>query len=91
MLLVGYVLYRMSIKVDRPRLVYTSPEYKDGSHSDSARREWELAAMAIIAFSDLYPDDGTLQESASQVLEDGDVKLLLAKYRYANGASWAGS
>ena len=87
MLAVGYVLYRMSIKVDRPRSVYASPEFKDGSYSDSARKEWDLAAMAIIAFSDLYPDDEPLQESASQVLEDGDVKLLLAKYRYANGAS----
>lgn len=89
MLAVGYVLYRMSMKVDRPRSVYTSPEFKNGNYSDFARKEWELAAMAIIAFSDLYPDDEPLQESASQVLEDRDVKPLLAKYRYADGASRA--
>jgi hypothetical protein len=91
MLAVGYVLYRMSTKVDRPRSVYASAEFKDGSYGDSGRKEWELAAMAIIAFSDLYPDDAPLQESASQVLEDGDVKPLLARYRYAEGASWAAS
>lgn len=89
MLVVGYVLYRMSIKVDRPRTVYASSEFKDGSYGDSGRKEWELAAMAIIAFSDLYPDDAPLQESASEVLEDGDVKPLLARYRYAEGTSWA--
>jgi hypothetical protein len=89
MLAVGYVLYRMSIKVDRPRSVYASSEFKDGSYGDSGRKEWELAAMAIIAFSDLYPDDEPLRESASEVLEDGDVKLLLAKYHYEDGASWA--
>jgi hypothetical protein len=86
---VGYVLYRMSMKVDRPRSVYASSEFKDGSYGDYGRKEWELAAMAIIAFSDLYPDDAALRESASKVLEDSDVKPVLARYRYADGASWA--
>jgi hypothetical protein len=45
--------------------------------------------MAIIAFSDLYPDNAALRESASQVLEDRDVKPILARYRYVDGASWA--
>ena len=89
MLAVGYVLYRMSIKVDRPRTIYASSEFKDGSYGDSGRKEWELAAMAIIAFSDLYPDDASLQDSASEVLEDGDVKPLLARYRYAEDTRWA--
>lgn len=91
MFAVGYVLYRMSMKVDRPRSVYSSSEFKDGSYGDYGRKEWELAAMAIIAFSDLYPDDTALRESASQVLEDRDVKPVLARYRYAEGASWAAS
>ena len=91
MFAIAYVLYRMSIKVDRPRSVYSSSEFKDGSYGDYGRKEWELAAMAIIAFSDLYPDDTALRESASQVLEDRDVKPVLARYRYAEGASWAAS
>ncbi|SEK88211.1 hypothetical protein [Nitrosovibrio tenuis] len=89
MFLAGYVLYQMSLRVDRPRLVYANPEFRVGGNDESSRREWELAAMSIIAFADLYPDDGTLKESANQVSEDGDVKFLLAHHRYDHGASWA--
>lgn len=86
--MIGYILYHMSLRVDRPRSVYASPEFREGSDNESARREWELAAMSIVAFSDLYPDDKPLKDSSNQVSEDDDVKLLLAKHRYDNGASW---
>jgi hypothetical protein len=56
MFAVGYVLYQMSLRVDWPRSVYTSPEFRDGSDNEFARTEWELAAMSIVAFADLYPD-----------------------------------
>ena len=84
----GYILYRMSLRADRPRSVYANSEFRVDTDSEFARREWELAAMSIIAFSDLYPDDKPLRDSSNQVLEDVEVKLLLAKHRYDNGASW---
>jgi hypothetical protein len=82
MFVVGYVLYKMSMKVDWPRSVYTSPEFKDGSNNEFARKEWELAAMSIVAFSDLYPDDRALKVAADEVSEESDVKLLLATHRH---------
>lgn len=84
----GYVLYQMSLRVDRPRSIYTNPEFRVGDNDGPARREWELAAMSIVAFADLYPDDRALKESANKVVEDGDVKFLLAHHRYDHGASW---
>ena len=81
----GYFLYQMSIRVDRPRSVYFDSEFRDSSNNDLARREWELAAMSIVAFSDLYPDDRTIKDSADQVSEDSNVKLLLTKYRHGFG------
>lgn len=81
----GYFLYQMSIRVDRPRSVYADSEFRDSSNNDLARREWELAAMSIVAFSDLYPDDRTIKDSADQVSEDSNVKLLLTKYRHGLG------
>jgi hypothetical protein len=81
----GYFLYQMSIRVDRPRSVYGDSEFRDSSNDDLARREWELAAMSIVAFSDLYPDDRTIKDSADQVSEDTNVKLLLTKYRHGFG------
>jgi hypothetical protein len=81
----GYFLYQMSIRVDRPRSVYGDSEFRDSSNNDPARREWELAAMSIVAFSDLYPDDRTIKDSADQVSEDSNVKLLLTKYRHGFG------
>lgn len=86
----GYVLYQMSLRVDRPRLIYANPEFRAGGNDEFARREWELAAMSIVAFADLYPDDRTLKESANEVLEDSDVQFLLAHHRYDHGASWVG-
>lgn len=86
--LVGYVLYQMSLNVDRPRSVYTDSEFRDGSENEFARREWELAAMSLIAFSSLYPDDQALRESANEVLQDDDVKLLLSRHHYDHGAGW---
>jgi hypothetical protein len=50
-----YFLYQMSIRVDRPRSIYADSEFRDSSNNGLARREWELAAMSIVAFSDLYP------------------------------------
>ena len=81
---VGYVLYQISLRVDRSRSVYANAEFRDGNNNDFARKEWELAAMSIVAFSDLYPDDRKLKDSASEVSNDGDVKLLLAKYCHGN-------
>jgi hypothetical protein len=81
----GYFLYQMSIRVDRPRSVYGDSEFRDSSNNDLTRREWELAAMSIVAFSDLYPDDRTIKDSADQVSEDSNVKLLLTKYRHGFG------
>lgn len=52
----GYVLYQMSLRVDRPRLIYANPEFRARGNDEFARREWELAAMSIVAFADLYPD-----------------------------------
>lgn len=80
----GYFLYQMSIRVDRPRSVYSDSEIRDSSNNDLAR-EWELAAMSIVAFSDLYPDDRTIKDSADQVSEDSNVKLLLTEYRHGFG------
>lgn len=88
MFIAGYALYHMSLRVDRPRSVYANQELREDTECEFARREWELAAMSIIAFSDLYPDDKPSKDSSNQVLEDADVKLLLAKHRYDNGASW---
>jgi len=85
---VGYVLYQMSLRVDRPRAVYTNSDFRDGTDNEFARKEWELAAMSIIAFSELYPDDKAFKNSADQILEDGDVKSMLANYRYDYGANW---
>lgn len=85
---VGYVLYKMSRRVDRPRAVYANSDFRDGSDNEFARKEWELAAMAIVAFSDLYPDDRALKNSANEVSEDDEVKLLLAKYRHDQGLGW---
>ena len=87
--IVGYVLYQMSLRVDRPRSVYTSSEFRDGSDNEFARKEWELAAMSIVAFADLFPDDRALRDSAREISEDADVKLLLAKYR-REALVWAG-
>lgn len=84
----GYVLYQMSLRVDRPRLVYANPEFRTATHDELGRREWELAAMSIIAFADLFPNDDALKESANAVSEDRDVKFLLAHHRYDYGASW---
>ncbi|MDN5936510.1 MAG: hypothetical protein L0H75_10120 [Nitrosospira sp.] len=81
----GYVLYQMSLRVDRPRSVYADSDFRVSDNGCPARREWELAAMSIVAFSDLYPEDQALKDSANQVSEDGDVKLLLARHRYDNG------
>lgn len=81
----GYVLYQMSLRVDRPRSVYADSDFRVSDDGCPARREWELAAMSIVAFSDLYPEDQALKDSANQVSEDGDVKLLLARHRYDNG------
>jgi len=81
----GYFLYQMSIRVDRPRSVYGDSEFRDSSNDDLTRREWELAAMSIVAFSDLYPDDRTIKDSADQVSEDSNVKLLLTEYRHGFG------
>lgn len=88
MFVVGYVLYQMSRRVDRPRSVYTRFESRDDRNNESARKEWELAAMSIIAFSDLYPDDRALKNTANEVSEDGDVKLLLAAHRRGYDVSW---
>jgi hypothetical protein len=85
----GYVLYQMSLRVDRPRLVYANPEFRTGTNGELEKREWELAAMSIIAVADLFPDDRALKESANEVSGDQDVKFLLAHHRYDHGASWA--
>ncbi|SFN26263.1 hypothetical protein SAMN05216386_0177 [Nitrosospira briensis] len=85
---VGYILYKMSRRVDRPRAVYANSDFRDGSDNEFARKEWELAAMAIVAFSDLYPDDSAIKNSANEVSEDEEVKLLLAKYRHDQGLGW---
>jgi hypothetical protein len=85
----GYALYEMSLRVDRPRLVYANPEFRTATNDELTRREWELAAMSIIAFADLFPDDRALKESANEVSGDQDVKFLLAHHRYDHGASWA--
>ncbi len=85
---VGYVLYQMSLRVDRPRSVYVDSDFRDGSDNEFARKEWELAAMAIVAFSDLYPDDRALKKLANEVSEDDEVKLLLTKYRHDQGLGW---
>lgn len=85
---VGYVLYKMSRRVDRPRAVYANSDFRDGSDNEFARKEWELAAMSIVAFSDLYPDDRAIKNSANEVSEDEEVKLLLAKYRHDQGLGW---
>ena len=90
MFVTGYVLYQMSLRVDRPRSVYADPEFRVGSNDEPTRREWELAAMSIVAFADLYPDDRALKESANEVSEDGDVKFLLEHHRYDHGANWVG-
>ncbi|MGH8761801.1 MAG: hypothetical protein ACREUR_01035 [Nitrosospira sp.] len=82
---VGYVLYQMSLRVDRPRSVYANVESRDGDNNGFARKEWELAAMSIVAFSDLYPDDRKLKDSAIEVSNDGEVKSLLAKYCHDDG------
>jgi hypothetical protein len=78
----GYILYQMSLRADRPRSVYANADFRDGSDNEFARKEWELAAMSMVAISDLYPDDRALKKSANEVSEDGEVKLLLAKYRH---------
>lgn len=78
--IMGYVLYQVSLRADRPRSVYANADFRD-SGNKFARKEWELAAMSIVAISDLYPDDRALKVSANEVSEDGDVKSLLAKYR----------
>jgi hypothetical protein len=44
--------------------------------------------MSLIAFADLFPEDRVLKETASRILEDSDVKNLLAHHRYEYGASW---
>jgi hypothetical protein len=84
----GYVLYQMSRRVDRPRLVYANREFRDEGNPRLRRAEWELAAMSLIAFADLFPEDRALKETASRILEDSDVKNLLAHHRYEYGASW---
>ena len=86
----GYVLYQMSLRADRPRSVYANADFRD-SDNEFARKEWELAAMSIVAISDLYPDDRALKVSANEVSEDGDVKSLLAKYRHDGRMGAAGS
>lgn len=86
----GYVLYQMSLRADRPRSVYANADFKD-SDNEFARKEWELAAMSIVAISDLYPDDRALKVSANEVSEDGDVKSLLAKYRHDGRMGGTGS
>jgi hypothetical protein len=68
--------------------VYANPEFRAVTNDEHGRREWELAAMSIIAFADLYPDDRALKESANEVSEDRDVKFLLTHHRYDHGASW---
>lgn len=85
----GCALHQMSLRVDRPRLAYASRELGNGNDPKSGRAEWELAAMSIIAFADLFPEDRALKESANRVLEDRDVKNLLTHHRYEYGASWA--
>jgi hypothetical protein len=89
MFVVGYILYQMSLRVDWPRSVYTSPEFRDGSDNEFARKEWELAAMSMVAFADLYPDDQALNNSAKEISEDADVKPLLTRYRH-EAFGWAG-
>jgi hypothetical protein len=79
----------MSLRVDRPKSIYTNPEFRDGSDNEFARKEWELAAMSIVAFADLYPDDRVLNDSAKEISEDSDVKLLLATYR-REASGWGG-
>lgn len=88
--IIGYVLYQMSLRADRPRSVYANVDFRD-SDNEFARKEWELAAMSIVAISDLYPDDRALKVSANEVSEDGDVKSLLAKYRHDGRMGAAGS
>lgn len=88
LLAAGCILHGMSVRVDRPRTVYASAAYREGAADAPARREWELAAMSIIAFTDLYPEDPLIRDSARQVLEDGDIGPLLAMHRYDHGASW---
>ncbi|MEO5654542.1 MAG: hypothetical protein ABIR00_00970 [Nitrosospira sp.] len=88
--IIGYVLYQMSLRADRPRSVYANADFRD-SDNEFARKEWELAAMSIVAISDLYPDDRALKVSANEVSEDGDVKSLLAKYRHDGRMGAAGS
>ncbi|BCT67441.1 hypothetical protein [Nitrosospira sp. NRS527] len=88
--IIGYVLYQMSLRADRPRSVYANVDFRD-SDNEFARKEWELAAMSIVAISDLYPDDRALKVSANEVSEDGDVKSLLAKYRHDGRIGVTGS
>ncbi|SCX59391.1 hypothetical protein [Nitrosospira sp. Nsp1] len=88
--IIGYILYQMSLRADRPRSVYANADFRD-SDNGFARKEWELAAMSIVAISDLYPDDRTLKVSANEVSEDGDVKSLLSKYRHDGRMEGTGS
>ena len=87
----GYILYRMSLRADRPRSVYANTDFRDGGDNEFARKEWELAAMSIVAISDLYPDDRALKVSANEVSEDEDVKSLLAKHRHDGRMGVTGS
>ena len=51
----GYVLYQMSLRVDRPRLIYANREFRDKGNPKLRRAEWELAAMSTYCVRRSFP------------------------------------
>lgn len=71
------VLYLMATKVNRPLSIYNDPKFRSALN-DALLKEWRLAATALVAFSELFPDS-TKHKLIKEMVMNDEVSALIVK------------
>lgn len=81
-LLCGIVLYVMATRVNRPQSTFFDQATRLRALSDPIiRDEWNMAAMSIVAFAELFPDSKNFSYLSNEVLSDDIAKQIVNIYR----------
>jgi len=79
-LICGIVLHVMSIRVNRPRSTYCD-QLARFSHNPGIKKEWDMAAMSIVAFAELFPNAKIYSYASDEVLSDEFARAIINSYR----------
>lgn len=79
-LMCGIVLHIMAIRVNRPLSIYFDRTARFSNNS-GIRNEWLLAAMSMVAFSELFEDVKKFSYMKNEVLSDEAARQAVNIYR----------